>query len=138
MTSTRRDLLKELLQDAPGARLTVVLQAVGVARSSWYRSPKEERGRPGPAPQKIASETSSAVVQMATANPWYGYKRIAVMCRREGQAVTNRQAYRVMREYGLLQKRRPRGPELHQASKLYELLPSGPNELWQTYYARSA
>lgn len=43
---------------------------------------------------------------MAEANPWYGYKRIAVMCRRAGHAVTNRQAYRVMRRHGLLQKRR--------------------------------
>ena len=68
---------------------------------------------------------------MAKDNPWYGYKRIAVMCRREGTSVTNRQAYRVMREYGLLQRRRPREPELYQAAKLFELLPQKPNDLWQ-------
>ncbi len=52
---------------------------------------------PGPA-------TESAVVAMATQNPWYGYKRIAVMCRRACQKVTNRQCYRVMKAHGLLQK----------------------------------
>jgi transposase InsO family protein len=71
------------------------------------------------------------VLAMARANPWYGYKRIAVMCRRAGQTVTNRDAYRVMKAHGLLHKRRRRVAELYQASKLFELLPSGPNELWQ-------
>ena len=54
------------------------------------------------------------------------------MCRRSGVAVTNRQAYRVMRDHDLLQKRRrSRQAQLHQASKLYELLPTAPNELFQ-------
>lgn len=72
------------------------------------------------------------MLKKANSNPWYGYKRIAIMCRRAGQQVSGRQAYRVMREHGLLQKRRrSRDAELHQASKLYELLPIAPNELWQ-------
>jgi len=70
---------------------------------------------------------------MAEENPWYGYKRIAVMCRREKDpTVTDRQAYRVMRSFGLLQKPRATKAELHQTQKLFELLPSGPNRLWQT------
>ena len=72
-----------------------------------------------------------AVVSMATENPWYGYKRIAVMCRRAGQKVTNRQCYRVMKTHGLLQKRKARAAEIYQTLKLYELLPDGPNDLWQ-------
>jgi transposase InsO family protein len=79
----------------------------------------------------IPDEIVDAVVQMATSNPWYGYKRIAVMCRTDGKSVTNEDAYRVMREHHLLQKRRTSTPELHQAMKLYELLPQRPNELWQ-------
>lgn len=73
-----------------------------------------------------------AVVNMAVENPWYGYKRIAVMCRRAGQAVKDRQAYRVMKDHGLLQKPKTRKAEVYQAAKLFELLPQGPNELWQT------
>ena len=68
---------------------------------------------------------------MATANPWYGYKRIAVMCRRAGQAVKDREAYVVMQDHGLLQKRKTRRAEVYQAAKLFELLPQGPNDLWQ-------
>jgi len=75
---------------------------------------------------------------MARANPWYGYKRIAVMCRREAQRdlrqpkVTNRQCYRVMKAHDLLQKPVAREAELYQTAKLWQLLPQGPNELWQT------
>jgi transposase InsO family protein len=36
-----------------------------------------------------------------------------------------------MREHGLLHKRRASVAELYQASKLYELLPQRPNDLWQ-------
>src|SRR5262249_11838426 len=57
--------------------------------------------------------------------------RIAVMCRRTGQAVKDRHAYAVMRAAGLLQRPRPREPELYQAAKLFELLPQKANDLWQ-------
>lgn len=69
----------------PRARQTTVLRLVGIAPSSWHRVPREgERKRPGPPPKAIADEVVVAVVTMATENPWYGYKRIAVMCRRAG------------------------------------------------------
>lgn len=69
---------------------------------------------------------------MAKSNPWYGYKRIAVMCRRGNLQVTDRQAYRVMKKAGLLLQRRPvTNAEIHQTRKLFDLLPSGPNRLWQ-------
>ena len=73
-------------QTAPPPRRTAVLRLIGVAASSWYRPPcnPAERKRPGPPPKPIAEEVVQAVVEMATQNPWYGYKRIAVMCRRAG------------------------------------------------------
>ncbi|MGD9648000.1 MAG: hypothetical protein AB7U73_19970 [Pirellulales bacterium] len=106
----------------PRPRRTSVLRLVGVAPSSWHRPAREgERKRPGPAPRRIADEVVQAVVEMATANPWYGYKRIAVMCRRAGAAVKDREAYLVMRDGKPLHKPRPRDAELHQAAKLFEL-----------------
>jgi len=110
-----------------------VLAALDIATSSWYRPPVpvEQKKRPGPAPQPLAEPLRQAIIAMATANPWYGYKRIAVMCRRAGQAVADRHAYVVMRDAGLLQRPRPREPELYQAAKLFELLPQKPNDLWQ-------
>jgi putative transposase len=116
----------------PRPRQTAVLRLIGVAPSSWHRTPRETpRRRPGPAPKVIAGEVVQAVVTMATANPWYGYKRIAVMCRRAGQAVKNRESYMVMKNHGLLQKPKPREAEVYQAAKLFELLPQHPNDLWQ-------
>jgi len=79
----------------------------------------------------IADEVIEAVVTMATTNPWYGYKRIAIMCRRAGQTVKDREAYVVMKDHGLLQKRKTRRAEVYQAAKLFELLLQGPNDLWQ-------
>ena len=68
---------------------------------------------------------------MATTNPWYGYKRIAVMCRGAGQVVDkDREAYVVMKDHGLL-RGKTRRAEVYQAAKLFELLPQGPNDLWQ-------
>jgi transposase InsO family protein len=114
-------------------RLVGLLDALGVPRSSWYRQavPEDQRKRPGPAPKPIPDEVVRWVVRMATDNPWYGYKRIAVMCRRAGQPVKNRQAYQVMKQFDLLHRRVCRKAELHQTAKLFELLPTGPNELWQ-------
>ena len=133
MDDELRQDVKEHMSDDPRTRLTGVLEALGVAASSWYRPwvPQEDRKRPGPQPKPIPDEIVRYVVQMATANPWYGYKRIAVMCRRAKQPVKNRQAYQVMKEFGLLRKPLRRRAELYQAQKLYELLPNGPNELWQ-------
>ena len=116
-----------------GRELSAVCQMLGIASSTWYRAPgdPDQRRRPGPQPKPIPDEVVRWIVAMAQANPWYGYKKIAVMCRRAGQKVTNRQAYQVMAEFDLLHKRLRRPVELYQALKLYELLPSGPNELWQ-------
>ena len=128
----RQAAQEELAGDAK-LRTTRLLEALSIATSSWYRRPvpDSERRRPGPAPRPIAEEIRQAIIAMAMANPWYGYKRIAVMCRRSGQAVQDRQVYVVMRAEGLLQKPRPREPELYQAAKLFELLPQKPNDLWQ-------
>lgn len=125
-----RELQAEV--SSPAARQTQLLRLVGIAPSSWHRPPRQgEPKRPGPKPQPIPDEVLLAVVEMATENPWYGYRRIAVMCRREGMAVTDRQAYRVMKDHGLLQKKRTRQAEVYQAARLFELLPQGPNDLWQ-------
>lgn len=75
----------------------------------------------------------TAVVKMAESNPWYGYKRIAMMCRRAGERISDRQAYLAMRAHDLLhRRRRVRPAALYQASKLFELLPTAVNGLWQT------
>jgi transposase InsO family protein len=128
-----REKIMEAMNQNTLCRLSCVLSALDIPTTSWYRRkvPLEQRKRPGPEPKPIPDEVVAWVVTMATRNPWYGYKRIAVMCRRAGQDVTNRQAYRVMKRHGLLHRPKPREAELYQAAKLYELLPKRPNDLWQ-------
>lgn len=62
----------------------------------------------------------------------YGYRLVAVIVRREGWDISNRQVYRIFKKEGLLRRPVNRSAMLHQAQKLFELLPDGPNKLWQT------
>lgn len=132
MTDQVRQEVRESMSQG-SVRLVGVLEGLGIAPSSWYRpaKPATQRQRPGPQPVPIPEDVRDAVVRMATDNPWYGYKKIAVMCRRAPRKVTDRQVYRVMRAQGLLQRRRSRDAELYQSAKLWELLPQKPNDLWQ-------
>ncbi len=114
------------------ASLKKTLLRLDIPRSSWYHKPKLVPIKRGPAKKQLDPAIKAIVVNMALKNPWYGYKRIAVMCRREGHQITNRHAYRAMKEENLLQKKKARAAELYQASKLYELLPTAPNQLYQT------
>lgn len=115
----------------PPARLNRLLAWLGVPRSTWYGQRKDAPNRPGRKAKPVPEDLAVAIRQLAEQYPWWGYKRIAVIARRLGIAVSNKQAYRVMKAAGLLQKRRVRQAELYQAARLFELLPAGPNELWQ-------
>lgn len=120
----------------PRPRITKIVEALGLATSSWFRKPRPTpdgvvRQR-GPQSKIISDEIIEIVLGMANSNPWYGYKRIAVLCRRAGFGVRDREAYRVMQTYNLLQQQKRRPAELYQAARLFELLPKAPNELWQT------
>src|SRR5205085_1175066 len=104
MSDDLRGQVRDGLKEHPGTRLTSVLRALGLAGSSWYHEPvaADQRKRPGPAPRPLPPEKVQGVIQMATDNPWYGYQRIAVMCRRAGQDVKDREVYRVMKDHKLL------------------------------------
>lgn len=117
----------------PGARLTRILGHLGIPTSTWYRraKPRGKRRRPGPQASCLPAAVANAVKETAERYPWWGYKRIAVVCRRSGLKVSDRQVYRVMQAHDLLRKPRPRAAELHQTAKLFELLPRRPNDLWQ-------
>ena len=125
---TRSGIRQEMKQHAL-ARLTSVLGMLGIASSSWYQwhKPECDRARPGPDPRPVPPEIEQAVLAMATDNPWYGYKRIAVMCRRAKHAVTNRQCCKVMKQHGLLllllqqqkKKKKARAAEVYQTAKRF-------------------
>jgi transposase InsO family protein len=74
------------------------------------------------------------ITTVARACPWYGYKKIALICARLDEPIPRRKVYRVMREEGLLHQLRRRLDERarQDVQRLSELLPRRPNELWQT------
>ena len=78
-------------------RITGILDALGIAHSSWYRKsiPTSERKCPGPVRKPLAEQIVRVVIQYAKLYAWYGYKKIAVICRRAGYKVKNRHAWRL-------------------------------------------
>lgn len=124
-------MTRKAVAQRPPARLKRVVAAIGWPTSSFFRKPVAQPRRPGPAPQPLDPDKAAAVREVALAYPWWGYKRLAVVCRRRGLGVSNRFVYRVLKAAELLQRPRPRAAELYQAARLFELLPRGPNELWQ-------
>lgn len=123
--------MEQALEAEPEARMTKVLEHLAIARSSGYYRRVQSAKRPGPKPKRLPQGLVSEIGERAKRYPWWGYQRIAVLGRREGLGVTDKQVYRVMKAEHLLQKRRAREAELYQAAKLYELLPERPNALWQ-------
>lgn len=71
------------------------------------------------------------IISAAYEWPWWGYKRVAVTLRSLGICVGNAVVYKVYRQNKLLRKQKPRAAEIHQALKLFEMLPQKPNQLWQ-------
>lgn len=124
-------MIRASVQAEPAVRLKAVVRALGLPCSSFFRRPLASRRRPGPRPRPLDPERSAVVRSFALMYPWWGYKRLAVVLRRAGEAVSNRFVYRVLKAAGLLVRKRHRDVELYQAARLFELLPQGPNELWQ-------
>jgi hypothetical protein len=90
-------------------RLARVLKALGIARSVWYARPKEQCQRPGRKPRPVPE----AIRELARRYSGWGYKRIAVVARRQGLAASNTVVCRVFKAAGLLQKPRVRQAALY-------------------------
>ena len=118
-------------ESATAPRWKAVLRAVGIAPSSWYHKPPETPKRPGPTPKPLDEALRAKVIEFAERYPWWGYKRVAIVMRRAGIEVSKKFVRAVYKAEGLMQKRRPSKAELYQSAKLYELLPTRCNALWQ-------
>ena len=117
------------------ARLQKVLYILKVQKSTYYRSLKanESSSKRVPKAHEVDSILEENFLELVRLNPWYGYKKMAVICRQQGLNLSDRQVYRLMKKHGLLlsKKRRNKG-EKHQSQRLFELLPQRADELWQT------
>ncbi len=124
-------MVREAVANCKVATLNGVIRYLGLSRSSFFWRAAKEKKRPGPPPRARDEALAEVVRAKALEHPYWGYKRIAVVLRREKVRVGNKFVYAVLKAAKLLQKKRSRKAELHQATKLYELLPKQPNELWQ-------
>lgn len=122
-------------------RLTKVLAACGNA-ATWYRREEDARksqgpvrppARRGPAAREATPEEQHVVLTVARAFPWYGYKKVALICARLDEPVARRKVYQIMKAAGLLHQRRRRIEERarQEVARLYQLLPRAVNQLWQ-------
>jgi putative transposase len=89
---------------ARGRKAAVVARVLQVTRQAIYRTPK-----PRQAPQRRPprDDTEQAIVETAKQNPTDGYRMVWALVRRKlGKAVNRKRVLRVMREHGLVQRRR--------------------------------
>src|SRR5438309_913666 len=77
-----------------------------LARSSYYRTLK--RSPSDRSDRKAESELSEQVSQIALEWPSYGYRRIEKELSRRGQRANHKRVLRLMRERGLLCRRKRR------------------------------
>jgi putative transposase len=124
-------MVRQAVEHEKDARLKAIVGYLDWPRSSFFRKPKASKKRPGPVRKELDLALAERVREAALRYPWWGYRRLAVVLRRQGISVSNRFVYQVLRAAGLLQKAQPRSAELYQAAKLFDLLPKAPNDLWQ-------
>jgi putative transposase len=92
---------------AEGHRPSVVARIAGVSRQALYRVPTLRAAPPSPPPIRATDDVDAVIVAEAEANPTDGYRLVtAWVQRRLGRPVNRKRVLRVMRERGLLQRRR--------------------------------
>lgn len=116
-TEQRRQVVTHLVA-AYGVSQRRACRVMRLARSRWqYRSRR---------PRREALRTR--LRELAVARPRWGYKRLHVLLRREGQQVNHKLVYRLYREEGLRVRRRGRkyvtGPRVPLPT------PTRPNQRW--------
>jgi putative transposase len=94
----KRAMIEQLKVEYP---IQVICDVIGYSRSRYYYQPDG---------QKKAAESTlkTAIADVAGRYPTYGYRRITKQLQREGWTVNHKRVTRLMREMGLLAKKRVR------------------------------
>ena len=89
---------------AEGHSPSAVARVARVSRQALYRAPRPKRS---PQRQLPRGPVEQAIVEVAKQNPTDGYRMVWALTRRKlGVAVNRKRVLRVMREQGLIQRRR--------------------------------
>jgi putative transposase len=90
-----------------GFRPSAVARVAQISRQAIYRTPKPRRAPAAPA-RPPADRVEAAIVAVAEQNPTDGYRMVTAWARRRlGRPVNRKRVLRVLRERGLIQRRRP-------------------------------
>jgi putative transposase len=112
---------------AEGYRPSVVARVAQISRQAIYRTPRPRRAPAAPA-RPAADPVDAAIVAVAEQNPTDGYRMVTASARRRlGRPVNRKRVLRVMRERGLIQRRRPLGRRRRPGFFRVER----PDQLWQ-------
>ena len=96
--SQKRRAIKSVVEEGKGTTAEAC-RALGLQRSTYYRNSTVSQER-----QKI----ERAIVALSEDHPRYGYRRITVMARREGEMINPKRVQRVRRHHGLQVRKKQR------------------------------
>ncbi|MDV3350863.1 IS3 family transposase [Leptothoe sp. LEGE 181152] len=94
----KRTMIEQLKGEYP---IQVICDVIGYSRSRYYYRSTSDK-------QTQEEELKKAIIDVAGRYPTYGYRRITKQLQREGWRVNHKRISRLMRELGLLEKRRIR------------------------------
>jgi putative transposase len=107
-------------------RVAAACRALGVARSSYYRS-----GRSSLESRRIRKE----VLELSEKYPRYGYRRITALMRREGFEVNGKCVVRIRREEGIKVRRNQRRMRRLGISTAERQRAERPSQVWSWDFA---
>ena len=91
-------IIEQLKDEYP---IQVICDVIGYSRSRYYYQPRTEK-------ESKEEALKKAIADVAGRYPMYGYRRITKQLQREGWNVNHKRVSRLMRELGLLAKRKVR------------------------------
>jgi putative transposase len=98
-------MIEQLKTEYP---IQVICDVIGYSRSQYYYQPNEAKQEKEKALKKAMARPSKGTADVAGRYPTYGYRRITKQLQREGWVVNHKRISRLMREMGLLAKKRVR------------------------------
>jgi putative transposase len=118
--SSRRRAVKSVVEEGMGSALQAC-RAIGLARSSYYRSSAVSRMR---------RDVHKEVIKLSEEHPRYGYRRISALLRRDGLTINPKRVQRLRRMEGVQvgqKQKRMRRLGLHEANRWRA---SKPRQIW--------
>lgn len=123
----------EVLCSETGASVRKVCSVLGISRSAVYRKQRPRKSKPR---SEVPDEEVIPVLkELAGRYPTYGYRRLKVLVSRQlGRPVNGKRILRLMREEGLVTRKRTERARPRPHPRQVEV--TGPNQVWQMDFTK--